>query len=134
MSNAGQSASRKRTAAVAAERTKRIDEGVDALQKLFPHSGEGDEVFVMNHIIEQCKSLQLQIKDLSRSRLKGDSSAEHVDIVDEGCGRITSQEMLNEHLGKMLQDNPSLPLGGKHHLFSMPIESSLSLEKREKQF
>ncbi|XP_041020166.1 transcription factor bHLH7-like isoform X2 [Juglans microcarpa x Juglans regia] len=123
------SKSLRRKGAMATDRNRRlrIAERINALQELLPYSAEGGQASVLDDIIDYIKYLQLQIKDLSRSRLGGESSAEPL-IFREGYGHYLSQQMLNEPLeemvGKLLEENPiaAAQLLESKGLFVMPID------------
>ncbi|PQQ16848.1 uncharacterized protein Pyn_08843 [Prunus yedoensis var. nudiflora] len=71
---------------------------------------EGGQSFVVDDVIDHIKFLQLQIKDLCRSRLGGETITEPI-IFREGYGHyFCHQKMLNEPLeemmGKLLETNP----------------------------
>ncbi|XP_059593823.1 transcription factor LRL2 isoform X2 [Vitis vinifera] len=104
------SASRQRASATDRRRRLRISERLKALQVLLPHS-EGGKASVLDDIIDYIKHLQLQIKDLSQSRLGGQSTSDPF-IFLEGYGHyILHDQMLKEPLeemmGKLLEVNPS---------------------------
>ncbi|XP_020426384.1 uncharacterized protein LOC109950749 isoform X5 [Prunus persica] len=91
-------------------RRMRIAERLDALRELLPISTEGGQAFVVDDVIDHIKFLQLQIKDLCRSRLGGETITEPI-IFREGYGHyFCHQNMLNEPLeemmGKLLETNP----------------------------
>ncbi|XP_059660512.1 transcription factor LRL1-like [Cornus florida] len=123
----GRKVSRERATAVDRNRRLRIAEKLDALQELLPpHSKEGCKASVMDDIIDHIKSLQRQIKDLSKSKLAGESTSEPF-IFLEGYGHyLFHEEMLGEPLeeilGKLLEMNPpaAFKLLESRHLFMMP--------------
>ncbi|KAL6978498.1 hypothetical protein U1Q18_020166 [Sarracenia purpurea var. burkii] len=103
--------SRRRATAADRSRKLRIAERLDALQELLPHPKEGDKASLLDDIIDHVKYLQLQIKDLSRSRLGGEATTDPF-IFLEGYGHyLLHEQMLNEPLeemmGKLLEVNPS---------------------------
>ncbi|KAI7984103.1 Transcription factor bHLH66 [Camellia lanceoleosa] len=102
--------SRQRATATDRTRRMRIAERLDALKELLPQPKEGSKASLLDDIIDHIKYLQLQIKDLSRSRLGGESTSDSF-IFLEGYGHYLLQElMLNEPLeemiGKLLEVNP----------------------------
>ncbi|KAG2693633.1 hypothetical protein I3760_08G105000 [Carya illinoinensis] len=119
----------RRKGAMATDRNRRlrIGERINALQDLLPYSAEGGQASVLDDIIDYIKYLQLQIKDLSRSRLGGESSAEPL-VFREGYGHYLSQQVLNEPLeemvGKLLEENPiaAAQLLESKGFFIMPID------------
>uniref|UniRef100_A0A5B6ZHX9 Putative transcription factor bHLH69-like isoform X2 n=1 Tax=Davidia involucrata TaxID=16924 RepID=A0A5B6ZHX9_DAVIN len=107
-------------------RRLRIAEKLDTLQELLPHSKEGGKASVLDDVIDHIKHLQLQIKDLSRSRLEGESTSDPF-ICLEGYGHyLLHEQMLSEPLeevvGKLLEMNPSAAtqLLESRGLFMMP--------------
>ncbi|KAM5563779.1 transcription factor bHLH7-like [Rosa sericea] len=89
----------------------RIAERVTALEELLPQSVEGGQELVLDDVIDHIKFLQLQIKDLSKSRLGGETITEPM-IFREGYGHyFLHQQMLSEPLeemiGKLLETNPA---------------------------
>ncbi|XP_021805695.1 uncharacterized protein LOC110749817 isoform X1 [Prunus avium] len=102
--------STQRAALTDRSRRMRIAERLDALRELLPISTEGGQSFVVDDVIDHIKFLQLQIKDLCRSRLGGETITEPI-IFREGYGHyFCHQKMLNEPLeemmGKLLETNP----------------------------
>ncbi|XP_052210986.1 transcription factor LRL2-like [Diospyros lotus] len=107
-----QKVSRRRATANDRSRRLRIDERLDALQELLPHPKEGSKLSLLDDIIDHIKYLQLQLKELSQSRLGGESIS-NPSIFFEGYGHylVNEQQMLNEPLeemmGKLLEVNPA---------------------------
>ncbi|XP_057964153.1 transcription factor bHLH7-like [Malania oleifera] len=105
------SLSRQRATANDRRRRLRIAETLGALQQLLPQSKEGDKAALLDDIIDHIKFLQLQIKELSRSRLGGESTSDPF-VFLEGYGHYLCHEhMVNEPLeemmGKLLEVNPT---------------------------
>ncbi|KAK9945366.1 hypothetical protein M0R45_010886 [Rubus argutus] len=105
-----QSASKQKAQATDRARRVRIAERMTALEKLLPQSVEGGQEFVLDDVIDHIKFLQLQIKDLSKSRLGGGTITEPM-IFREGYGhyflhRQMMSEPLEEMIGKLLETNP----------------------------
>ncbi|KAL5561649.1 hypothetical protein UlMin_031396 [Ulmus minor] len=101
---------KQKTVATDRQRRVRIAERVHALQELLPHSSQGCQASVLDDFIDHVKFLQLQIKDIYKSRLTGEATNEHI-IFREGYGHFScSQQMFNEPLeemmGKLLELNP----------------------------
>ncbi|XP_022155559.1 transcription factor bHLH69-like isoform X2 [Momordica charantia] len=110
------------------QRRIRIAERLEALQELLPQSSKGNQASVLDDVIDHVKHLQLQIKDLSQSKLGGESSSEPFRFV-EGYGHYMShQEMqgepLEEMVGKLLEVDPSAAaqLLENKGLFLMPMD------------
>nr|QJQ51214.1 bHLH transcription factor bHLH32.1 [Gardenia jasminoides] len=104
------SISRQKAATADRRRRLRISEGVEALQQLLPHSREGGKASVLDDIIDHIKYLQFQVKELSQSRLGGESSSTPF-ILLEGHGHFLlhdqmQNEPLEEMMGKLLEVNP----------------------------
>ncbi|KAL3517554.1 hypothetical protein ACH5RR_020143 [Cinchona calisaya] len=101
----------KHRAALADRRRRlRISQGLDALQELLPHSTEGRKASVLDDSIDLIKYLQFQVKELSQSRLGGESSSTPF-ILLEGYGHYLlhdqmQNEPLEEMMGKLLEVNP----------------------------
>ncbi|KAE8009694.1 hypothetical protein FH972_006117 [Carpinus fangiana] len=134
LSRARPRASRKRSLATDRDRRVRIGERVNALRELLPQSGQGDQPSVLVDIIDYIKYLQLQIKELSQSRLVGESSTAPF-IFLEGYGHFISQQMQNEPLeemmAKLLEENPlaAAKLLQSKGLYSMPIDVAQGLRQ-----
>ncbi|XP_034681977.1 transcription factor PIF3-like [Vitis riparia] len=104
------SSQNERASATDRRRRVRISERLKALQVLLPHS-EGGKASVLDDIIDYIKHLQLQVKDLSQSRLGGQSTSDPF-IFLKGYGHyILHDQMLKEPveemMGKLLEVNPS---------------------------
>ncbi|XVF32615.1 hypothetical protein REPUB_Repub17cG0097600 [Reevesia pubescens] len=95
------------------QRRLRIAEWIKALQELLPNSTERGQANIMDDIIDHVKFLQLQIKELSRSRLGGEPTS-YPFVFLEGYGHYLLHELheqnikepLEEMLGKLLEINP----------------------------
>ncbi|XP_062086101.1 bHLH transcription factor RHL1-like isoform X2 [Humulus lupulus] len=114
------------------QRRIRYAERLNALQELLPQSAEGGQVSVFDGVIDYIKYLQLQIKDLSKSRLGGESPTKPI-IFREGYGHYfcdQENEPLEEIImAKWLELNPLavtklLEMKG---LLLMPIEFTEAL-------
>lgn len=110
------------------QRRIRIAERLEALQELLPQSSKGNQASALDDVIDHIKYLQLQIKDLSQSKLGGESSSEPFIFV-EGYGHYMShQEMhsepLEEMVGKLLEVDPlaAAQLLENKGLFVMPMD------------
>ncbi|XVE73173.1 hypothetical protein DITRI_Ditri11bG0096000 [Diplodiscus trichospermus] len=93
------------------QRRLRIAESIKALQELLPNSAERCQATALDDIIDHVKFLQLQIKELSRSRLGGEPTSNPF-VFLEGYGHyVLHEQMINEPLeemmGKLLEINPS---------------------------
>ncbi|KAJ1405124.1 Myc-type, basic helix-loop-helix [Sesbania bispinosa] len=92
------------------QRRQRIAENLKALHELLPNPAEGSQAYILDDIIDYVKYLQLQIKELSGSRLQADTNAIPL-IFHEGYGHYTNQQMLSEPLeeimGKLLEEHPA---------------------------
>ncbi|KAL0435764.1 UNVERIFIED_CONTAM: Transcription factor UNE12 [Sesamum radiatum] len=104
---------RSREKAYAADRCRRlrISHWLDALQELVPHSKEVGRAALLDEVIDHVKYLQYKVKDLSQSRLGGESTSNSF-IFLEGHGHYLVQEqMLNgpleEIMGKLIDVYPS---------------------------
>ncbi|KAK7242979.1 hypothetical protein RIF29_37761 [Crotalaria pallida] len=96
--------------AVDRQRRQRIADNLKALHELLPNPAEGTQANVLDDIIDYVKYLQLQIKELSGTKLQSESTAIPF-IFHEGYGHYIEQQMLNEPLeemmGKLLEENPA---------------------------
>ncbi|KAI4301279.1 hypothetical protein L6164_034572 [Bauhinia variegata] len=92
------------------QRRLRISENVRALHDLLPNALEGNQAYILDDIIDYVKYLQLQIKELSASKLQGESISVPLTF-HEGFGHYINQQMLNEPLeemmGKLLEEHPA---------------------------
>ncbi|XP_039012090.1 transcription factor LRL2-like [Hibiscus syriacus] len=93
------------------QRKIRIAEGIKALQELLPNSSERGQANALDDVIDYVKFLQLQIKELSLSRLGGEPTSNPL-VFFEGYGHyVLHEQMINEPLeemmGKLLEINPS---------------------------
>ncbi|XLR34473.1 hypothetical protein S83_062373 [Arachis hypogaea] len=81
-----------------------------ALHDLLPNQAEGSQAYILDDIIDHVKYLQLQLKELSGSRLQAESTAIPL-VFHEGYGHYIDQQKLNEPLeemmGKLLEENPA---------------------------
>lgn len=127
-------ASRQRATAADRSRKLRNAERLDALHKLLPHPKKGGQASKLDDIIDHIKYLQLQIKDLSQSRLVGESTS-NPSIFLEGYGHylvhelMMSNESLEEKMGKLLEGNPlaAIQLLQSRSLFMMPMHLAQGL-------
>ncbi|XP_022995863.1 transcription factor bHLH69-like isoform X1 [Cucurbita maxima] len=110
------------------QRRIRIAERLEALQALLPLASKGNQASALDDVIDHIKYLQLQIKDLSQSKIGGESSSEPFLFV-EGYGHYMShQEMqgepLEEMVGKLLEVDPlaAAQLLENKGLFVMPMD------------
>ncbi|PON65787.1 Myc-type, basic helix-loop-helix (bHLH) domain containing protein [Parasponia andersonii] len=115
------------------QRRMRFAERVNAFQELLPHSTEGCQVSVLDDVIDHIKHLQLQIKDLCKRRVEGESPTWPI-IFREGYGHyFCDQDMLNEPfeemVAKLLELNPlaATKLLEMNGLLLMPIELTKGL-------
>ncbi|KAM7256664.1 hypothetical protein ACFE04_012405 [Oxalis oulophora] len=83
-------------------RRERIAERIKALEGLLPHPVEGNQAAVIDEVVDLIKYLQLQVKELSRSRLGGEPTITPF-IFLEGFGHYVHQDqMMNEPLEEMI--------------------------------
>ncbi|EEF41731.1 transcription factor LRL1 [Ricinus communis] len=111
LSNPGSNPSRQRAISSDRRRRERIAERLKALQELLPHSVEGSQIVVMDEIIDYVKYLQLQMKELSRSRLEGHLCSGPAHFLEGYHPYILHQQTMNEPLeetmAKLLKVNSS---------------------------
>ncbi|EXB39350.1 hypothetical protein L484_025045 [Morus notabilis] len=126
-------ASKPKTNTTDRQRRMRISDRLSSLQELLPSSVEGCQLSILDDVIDHVKSLQLQIKDICRSRLEGESETEAI-IFREGFGHYLgeqqmSNEPLEEMIGKLLELNPldAIQLLEMKGLLLMPIEFTKGL-------
>ncbi|XP_073016059.1 uncharacterized protein [Primulina eburnea] len=107
---------RSREKAYAADRSRRlkISQRLEALQDMFPHFKEGGKTDFLDHVVDQVKYLQYQMKDLCQSKLGGEPSSSSF-VYLEGHGHyLVSEQMLSgsleETMGKLLELYPSAAL------------------------
>ncbi|XP_061346645.1 transcription factor bHLH7-like [Gastrolobium bilobum] len=104
----GCSSSKQKTRVTDRQRRQRIADNLKALHELLPDPAEGSEAYILDDIIDYVKYLQLQIKELSGSRLQAESSALPL-VFHEGYGHYINQQMLNEPLeeimGKLVEEH-----------------------------
>ncbi|XP_050236091.1 uncharacterized protein LOC126686104 [Mercurialis annua] len=98
MSNPGYNASRRKATLNDRQRKERISERLQALQELLPHSVQGSQTRVMDAIIEHVKYLQFQMKELSRSRLRGDLHSGPSIFLEGYQHYILQKQLMNEPL------------------------------------
>ncbi|KAJ0053890.1 hypothetical protein Pint_03361 [Pistacia integerrima] len=129
------SGSRQRASAVDRDRRVRIAERLRALQERLPNSVEGNQATVMEDTIDHIKFLQLQLKELSRSRLGGQSTSSPF-VFLEGFGHYVlngqmTNEPLEEMMGKLLEMNPSAAsqLLESRGLYMMPMSLAEDLNQ-----
>ncbi|KAL1351468.1 hypothetical protein AAHE18_06G098500 [Arachis hypogaea] len=95
---------------VSQQRRQRIADNLKALHDLLPNQAEGSQAYILDDIIDHVKYLQLQLKELSGSRLQAESTAIPL-VFHEGYGHYIDQQKLNEPLeemmGKLLEENPA---------------------------
>ncbi|XP_020884827.1 uncharacterized protein LOC9302716 isoform X2 [Arabidopsis lyrata subsp. lyrata] len=86
------------------ERRQRIDDNIKALGKLLPHKVEGDSPgLTLNAIVDHVKLLQLQMKELSRSRL-GEPVSHPMTFI-EGYGHyIHHEQTVTKSLEEVMED------------------------------
>ncbi|XWS76433.1 hypothetical protein CRYUN_Cryun01aG0175800 [Craigia yunnanensis] len=111
MSQPHYSVPKSRAAGSDRQRRLRIAESIKALQELLQNSAECCQATALDDIIDHVKFLQLQIKELSRSRLGGEPTSNPF-VFLEGYGHyVLHEQMINEPLeemmGKLLEINPS---------------------------
>lgn len=111
-------ASRKRSRekAYAADRSRRlkISQRLEALQDMFPHFKEVGKADLLDHVVDQVKYLQYQVKDLCQIKLGGEPSSSSF-VFLEGHGHyLVGEQMvtgsLEEMMGKLLELYPSAAL------------------------
>ncbi|XP_021897939.1 transcription factor bHLH66 [Carica papaya] len=117
---------RQGTSATDRQRRLRIADKLKALRGLLQNS-EGSQTSVVDDVIGHIKFLQLQIKELSRSRLGGEPTS-HPFIFLEGYGHYILHEKtmngpLEDLMGNLLEMNPSeaTQLLESRGLYIMPI-------------
>uniref|UniRef100_A0A1J3EDV1 Transcription factor bHLH69 n=1 Tax=Noccaea caerulescens TaxID=107243 RepID=A0A1J3EDV1_NOCCA len=112
------------------ERKHQIEDNIKALGELLPHEVEGTPEFILNDVIARVKLLQLQMKELSRSRLGGEPIS-HPMISIEGYGHFIHQEhtMITKPLEEIMADlltndhDAATTLLESKGLFLMPFSS-----------
>ncbi|GKU86631.1 hypothetical protein SLEP1_g1132 [Rubroshorea leprosula] len=117
------------------QRRLRFVERLKTLQELLPYPVEGSQASVLTDIIDYIKFLQLQMKELSRSRLGGEPTSDPF-IFLEGYGHyILQEQMMNESLedmmGNLLEINPSAAtqLLESRGLYMMPMSTVEGLHR-----
>ncbi|ESQ37966.1 hypothetical protein EUTSA_v10028830mg [Eutrema salsugineum] len=108
-------------------RMRRIEDNINALGELLPHEVEDTPESILNDIIAHVKLLQLQMKELSRSRLGGDPIS-HPMISIEGYGHFIHQEQtkpLEELMADLLTKDydAAASLLESKGLYMMPFSS-----------
>ncbi|XP_019455231.1 PREDICTED: transcription factor bHLH82-like [Lupinus angustifolius] len=117
---------KQKTYAVDRLRRQRIADNLKALHELLPIPAERGQAYVLDDIIDYVKYLQLQIKEISGTRLQTEPTSIPF-IFHEGYGHYIEKQMLNEPLeemmGKLLEENPAAAtqLLESKGLFLMPI-------------
>ncbi|XP_010522703.1 PREDICTED: transcription factor bHLH82 [Tarenaya hassleriana] len=97
-------ASRLKSYSTERERKQRIEDNIKALQELLPNPVEGTPESILNDVVAHVKLLQLQIKELSRSRLGGEPTS-HPFISIEGYGHyIHHEQMMNKPLEEIMAE------------------------------
>ncbi|CAL9244905.1 unnamed protein product [Arabidopsis halleri] len=87
------------------ERRQRIDDNIKALGKLLPHKVEEDNPgLTLNAVVDHVKLLQLQMKELSRSRLGGELISHPMTFI-EGYGHyIHHEQTVTKSLEEVMED------------------------------
>ncbi|XP_006280641.2 uncharacterized protein LOC17876174 [Capsella rubella] len=87
------------------ERKQRIDSNIKTLGELLPHKVDGDNPeLTLNAIISHVKLLQLQMKELSRSRLGGEPECHPMTFI-EGYGHyIHHEQTMTKSLEEVMED------------------------------
>ncbi|KAL1215466.1 Transcription factor LRL3 [Cardamine amara subsp. amara] len=112
------------------ERKQRIDNNIKALGELLPHKVEENNTdSVLNDIVSHVKLLQLQMKELSRSRLGGEPISHPMTFI-EGYGHyIHHEQTMTKSLEEVLEDlltndpNAAATLLESKGLYLMPLSS-----------
>lgn len=90
------------------QRRQRIADNLKALHELLPTPDVGSQAYILDDIIDYVKYLQIQVKELSGSKLQADSNAIPL-VFHEGYGHYIKEQILNEPLeeimGKLLEVN-----------------------------
>ncbi|KAF7818302.1 transcription factor bHLH83-like isoform X1 [Senna tora] len=120
------SSSKQKASVTDRQRRQRIADNFKALHNLLPTPTEGSQAYIVDDVIDYVKYLQLQIKELSGSRLQGDSTGMQL-FFREGYGHYINQQMLNDPLeevmGKLLGEHPAAAaqLLESKGLFLLPV-------------
>ncbi|VVB07060.1 unnamed protein product [Arabis nemorensis] len=111
------------------ERKQKIEENIKALGELLAHETKDSPELILNDVIAHVKLLQLQMKELSRSRLGGESIS-HPMISIEGFGHYIHHEQmkikpLEEIMGDLLANDfeGAANLLETKGLYLMPLSS-----------
>ncbi|CAH2043403.1 unnamed protein product [Thlaspi arvense] len=112
-------------------RKQRIGDNIKALAELLPHEVEEDtSESILNDIVDHVKLLQLQMKELSRSRLVGEPITHPMTFV-EGYGHyIQHEEAMTKPLEEMMEDllandpDAATSLLESKGLYLMPLSSA----------
>ncbi|GAU40776.1 hypothetical protein TSUD_26560 [Trifolium subterraneum] len=90
------------------QRRQRIADNLKALHDLLPNPEVGSQAYILDDIIDYVNYLQIQVKQLSGSKLQADSNAVPL-VFHEGYGHYIKEQMLNEPLeeimGKLLEED-----------------------------
>ncbi|KAK9726125.1 hypothetical protein RND81_05G191700 [Saponaria officinalis] len=105
---------RSRAAETESNRRAIIHEKMQALQELLPASSKGDQEAIVDNAIAHVKYLQLQLKELSRNKLGGESVSGPLSFL-EGYGHYHAQEQmirepLEEVIGTLMENNQTTAL------------------------
>ncbi|KAJ8748420.1 hypothetical protein K2173_003057 [Erythroxylum novogranatense] len=117
------------------ERRLRIAAGLKALQELLPYPVNASQAGILDEVIDYIKYLQLQMRELSQSRLGGEAtSGDFISIQGYGHSFVYEQmrkEHLEEMVGKLLEINPSVAsnLLQSKGLVLMPMALADNLEE-----
>ncbi|CAN8237833.1 unnamed protein product [Cochlearia groenlandica] len=126
-----QSIKYKRSYTTECERKQRILDNIKALGELLPHEFEDTPESILSDVTAHVKLLQLQMKELARSRLGGEPVT-HPLISIEGYGHFINQEEttnmtkpMEEIMAEMLTNDPegAASLLESKGLYLMPFSS-----------
>ncbi|PNX81387.1 transcription factor bHLH66, partial [Trifolium pratense] len=107
---------------------QRLADNLKALHELLPNPEMGSQAqaYILDDIIDYVNYLQVQVKELSGSKLQADSNAIPL-VFHEGYGHYIKGQMLNEPLeeimGKLLEEDSAAAsqLLEKKGLIMLPI-------------
>ncbi|WJX18654.1 hypothetical protein P8452_08431 [Trifolium repens] len=108
------------------QRRQRIADNLKALHELLPNPEVGSQAHILDDIIDYVNYLQIQIKELSGSKLQADTNAIPL-VFHEGYGHYIKEQMLNEPLeeimGKLVEEDSAAAsqLLGNKGLILLPI-------------
>ncbi|XP_045833645.1 transcription factor bHLH7-like [Trifolium pratense] len=110
------------------QRRQRLADNLKALHELLPNPEMGSQAqaYILDDIIDYVNYLQVQVKELSGSKLQADSNAIPL-VFHEGYGHYIKGQMLNEPLeeimGKLLEEDSAAAsqLLEKKGLIMLPI-------------